>query len=54
MSETAEFVVRAILIGTARRGDGLWTEVRKRVFNAPSLDYALVGRWLGIPTADRA
>jgi hypothetical protein len=48
VSETAEFVVRAVLIGIgATVVMDIWTEVRKRVFNASSLDYALVGRWLG-------
>src|SRR5690606_15696427 len=25
----------------------VWTGLRKRMFHAPSLDYALVGRWIG-------
>lgn len=48
MSEMAEFTLRAILIGVgATVVMDLWALLRKRVFSSPSLNYALVGRWLG-------
>jgi hypothetical protein len=47
MNETADFLVRAILIGTgATAVMDLWAVARKRIMGVPSLDYALVGRWL--------
>lgn len=48
MNETLEFVVRAVLIGVgATVVMDLWALFLKSAFNAPSLDYALVGRWIG-------
>jgi hypothetical protein len=48
MGEGSEFVVRAVIIGTgATLVMDLWAELLKRVFDVRSLDYALVGRWLG-------
>ena len=43
-----EFVCRAILIGIgATAVMDIWAVVMKRVFGVPSLNYAMVGRWLG-------
>lgn len=48
MNETLEFVVRTVLIGVgATVVMDLWALFLKSAFNAPSLDYALVGRWIG-------
>lgn len=48
MSEGLEFVVRTGLIGIgATAVMDLWAAFRKRVFGTPSLDYAMVGRWIG-------
>lgn len=48
MNETLEFVVRTALIGVgATVVMDLWALFLKSAFNAPSLDYALVGRWIG-------
>ncbi len=43
-----EFVFRAILIGAgATAVMDIWAVVMKRAFSVPSLNYGLVGRWLG-------
>jgi DUF2938 family protein len=43
-----EIVVRAVLIGAgATIVMDLWTLVRKRVFGVASLDYRMLGRWIG-------
>lgn len=48
MVEAAEFVASAVLIGTgATVVMDIWGMVRARLLGIPSLDYALVGRWLG-------
>jgi hypothetical protein len=48
MSETAEFLVRAILIGSgATVVMDLWALLLRHVLGIQSLNYALVGRWLG-------
>jgi hypothetical protein len=49
-----ELVVRAALIGIgATLVMDLWTLLLKQVYGVPSLDYALVGRWLGHMPAGR-
>jgi len=46
MSE--EFIVYSILIGAgATVMMDLWAIMLKRLFGVPSLDYAMVGRWIG-------
>ncbi|MGY3486655.1 hypothetical protein ACVW1C_004538 [Bradyrhizobium sp. USDA 4011] len=48
MVDAVDFPVRAALIGTgATVVMDIWGLVRKRLLGIPSLDYALVGRWLG-------
>ena len=48
MSEGLEFVVRATAIGIgATIVMDLWAVFLKRAFSVPSLDYGLVGRWIG-------
>ena len=43
-----DILLNVLLIGTgATLVLDLWTLFRKRAFGTPSLDYALVGRWLG-------
>jgi hypothetical protein len=43
-----EIIVRAILIGVAATAlIDLWALIARRAFGTASLDYALVGRWLG-------
>jgi DUF2938 family protein len=43
-----EIIARAVLIGIgATIVMDLWTAVRKRVFGVASLDYRMLGRWLG-------
>jgi DUF2938 family protein len=43
-----EMIVRAVLVGIgATLAMDLWTIVLRRGFGARSLDYAMVGRWLG-------
>jgi Protein of unknown function (DUF2938) len=43
-----EIVFRAVLIGIgATIVMDLWTLVRKRVFGVASLDYRMLGRWIG-------
>ncbi|AYC33721.1 DUF2938 domain-containing protein [Pseudomonas cavernae] len=45
---TVEMIVRAILLGVgATLVMDVWALLRRRFFGIPSLDYALVGRWLG-------
>lgn len=48
MSEAMEFAWRALLVGAgATLVMDAWTLARRRLFGLPSLDYALVGRWVG-------
>lgn len=48
MNEALEIVVRTILIGIgATAVMDLWGMFLKRTFGIPSLDYSMVGRWLG-------
>ncbi|AJY43002.1 DUF2938 domain-containing protein [Burkholderia humptydooensis] len=48
MSDALAFAVCALVIGTgATVAMDVWALVRKRCFGVPSLDYGLVGRWLG-------
>ncbi|MBS7663172.1 DUF2938 domain-containing protein [Pseudomonas lalucatii] len=45
---TSEIILRAMLVGLgATLVLDLWALARRRFFGVPSLDYALVGRWLG-------
>lgn len=45
---TTEIILRAIIVGVGATAlMDLWALLRHRVFAIPSLDYALVGRWLG-------
>lgn len=54
MSEAANYLACALLIGAgATAVMDLWAIVRKRLFGLPSLDYALVGRWLVYMTRGR-
>ncbi|HEX7863724.1 MAG TPA: DUF2938 domain-containing protein [Variovorax sp.] len=47
MPETVNCLASAMLIGTgATAVMDLWAIARKRLLGVPSLDYALVGRWL--------
>lgn len=47
MSEAVEFALRTLWIGAgATVVMDLWAVLRRRLFGIPSLDYALVGRWL--------
>lgn len=49
-----EFVVCAVLIGIGATGlMDLWAVFLKRAFGLSSLDYAMVGRWLGHMPAGR-
>lgn len=44
----SDLLLRAVLIGVgATLVMDLWALLLKRLFNAPSLDYAMVGRWIG-------
>ncbi|KWN81802.1 hypothetical protein WM24_21310 [Burkholderia ubonensis] len=48
MNDTAEALLRLLLIGAGGTlVMDLWALFRRRAFGTPSLDYALVGRWLG-------
>jgi hypothetical protein len=48
MSESAEYVARAVLIGAgATVVMDIWAAVQKRLLGIRPLDYRLVGRWLG-------
>jgi len=48
MADAVNFLARAMLIGTgATIVMDIWGMVRTRLLGIPSLDYALVGRWLG-------
>jgi len=48
MNEAMEFAIFAALIGGgATLFLDLWAEFQRRVFGIPSLDYAMVGRWIG-------
>ncbi len=54
MSEAVEFALRTLWIGAgATVVMDLWAVLRQRLFGIPSLDYALVGRWLGHLTRGR-
>ncbi|MGY3694886.1 hypothetical protein ACVIGA_004966 [Bradyrhizobium sp. USDA 3240] len=48
MADAVEFATSAVLIGAgATVVMDVWGIARKRLLGIPSLDYALVGRWLG-------
>ena len=48
MDDNAEIIARAVLIGIgATIVMDLWTVLRKRVFGITSLDYRMLGRWVG-------
>ncbi|CAM3914692.1 DUF2938 domain-containing protein [Xenorhabdus thuongxuanensis] len=48
MDEGLEFIVRSVLIGAgATVVMDIWALFLKRCFGIPSLNYAMVGRWLG-------
>lgn len=48
MDEGSEFLVRAVTIGAgATVVMDLWALLLRRAFGMASLDYALVGRWIG-------
>ncbi|KVN39840.1 DUF2938 domain-containing protein [Burkholderia ubonensis] len=48
MNDTAEALLRLLLIGAGGTlVMDLWALFRRRAFGTPSLNYALVGRWLG-------
>jgi hypothetical protein len=48
VSEGLEFVLRVALIGIgATAVMDLWAAFQKLVFGVPSLDYGMVGRWMG-------
>lgn len=48
MTLTGTFILSTLTIGSAATVlMDLWSLLLKRVFAVPSLDYALVGRWLG-------
>ncbi len=48
MSETINFAIDAVVIGTgATLVMDFWALLQKRLFSIPSLDYSMVGRWIG-------
>ncbi|KVL67804.1 DUF2938 domain-containing protein [Burkholderia ubonensis] len=48
MNDTADALLHLLLIGAGGTlVMDLWALFRRRAFGVPSLDYALVGRWLG-------
>lgn len=48
MNHTLEFLISALLIGIgATAVMDLWVLFLKRCFGIPSLNYAMVGRWIG-------
>ncbi|KVO00558.1 hypothetical protein WJ70_00295 [Burkholderia ubonensis] len=48
MNDMADALLRLLLIGAGGTlVMDLWALFRRRAFGTPSLDYALVGRWLG-------
>lgn len=54
MSEAMTYLASAALIGAgATAVMDIWAIVRKQLFGIPSLDYALVGRWLAYLTRGR-
>ncbi|AOK19902.1 hypothetical protein WT26_29165 [Burkholderia cepacia] len=54
MNDTADALLHLLLIGTgATLVMDLWALFRRRAFGIPSLDYALVGRWIGHMTQGR-
>ena len=51
---SADLLLRILLIGAgATLAMDLWAWLRRKAFGIPSLDYALVGRWLGHMTRGR-
>lgn len=54
MSEAATYLACAVLVGAgATAVMDIWAIARKQLFGIPSLDYALVGRWLVYLTRGR-
>lgn len=48
MLESSQLILFGIATGVGATATmDLWTLLRKRLFETPSLDWALVGRWLG-------
>jgi hypothetical protein len=48
MDETPDIVLRTILIGIGGSAAmDLWALFLRRAFGVPSLDYDLLGRWIG-------
>lgn len=48
MSDTVEFLARGAVIGVAGAAAmDLWSLVLRRRYHVPTLDYALLGRWIG-------
>lgn len=48
MPESSQLILFAVATGIgATAATDLWSLLRKRLFGTPSLDWALVGRWLG-------
>jgi len=48
MQDVANFILHAGVIGIgATAFMDLWALAQKRLFGVPSLDYAMVGRWIG-------
>ncbi|MBR0899326.1 DUF2938 domain-containing protein [Bradyrhizobium tropiciagri] len=48
MADAVDYLASAVLIGTgATIAMDIWGIIRRRLLGIPSLDYALVGRWLG-------
>lgn len=48
MHEVLEILLHSVAIGIgATLVMDIWIGIQKRVFHAPSLDYALVARWMG-------
>lgn len=48
MNNEMEFIVASLTLGTgATLVMDLWAGLLKRVFGIPSLNYAMVGRWIG-------
>ena len=48
MSGVAEFVFRGVLIGVGASAlMDVWSLLLRRRFNVPTLDYAMLGRWIG-------
>jgi hypothetical protein len=48
MSQATNFLIHSVSIGAGGTAlMDIWLQLQKRVFGVPSLDYAMVGRWLG-------